>query len=138
MTSYVFVRRSNNFYPCLPAFLQTMCTPSGNTGNAKSSKIPRNTKHSIYKKTTVKSTFATNRFITQMCFHNPNLLDTSFHCFIQMKFIHFTFCLRQFFCIAFQNHGTRVRQCINRMSHSINQTGFIKRYLDSEFYSNIL
>ena len=53
---------------------------------------------------------------------------------IQCKFFHQSFFFCQIFCKLFQDHFPRVRKCVNRMTHTINQTCPVK----SLFVQNLI
>ena len=105
-----------------------MGTPSGNTGDCKNRciKLLRDPQHRIYK-STVEIHIGTDRF-EQMTFSGDCFACQTLYSLIQLIFFLQSFFLRKPLCIGFQNHFTRVGQCIDCMAHTIDETGFVKYF----------
>ena len=114
-----------------------MCAPTRNTSCCKkrSIKLTRNIKKAV-KKSAVKIDICGNALI-DFTLSADNLRSQSFNSLIKIKFIIVTFGKRKLFNSTFKNYLTRVRNCINCVSHTIDKTFFIKNLLVKELFKII-
>ena len=125
MMSHIFICRTDNLAR-IEDFLKTMCAPSRNTCNCENwcKQLFGDSKHSIYE-TTVKVYVCADIFEKSPLFHDHSSCQT-FYQFVKGKFFHHSLLLCKVSGKTFQDYFTRIRKCINSMSHTIDQTGMIE------------
>lgn len=114
-------------------FLKSMCAPTCNSGCSEHRciKLTRNVKHTV-KQTAVKIDIGRNTFINLTLFAD-NLRSKSFYSLIKFKVLIIAFCFCKFLNCALKNNLTRVRNCINSVTHTIDKTHSVECLLFEYF-----
>ena len=130
---YILVRRTDDL-ALIYELLNPVCRPACDTGNRKdrSKHLRRNAEHRIYK-SAVKVDIAADRLM-QVLAAGQELGRQLFYLRIEHELFCESLFLRQAARVLLQNDGTRIVQCVDGVSHSIDQPALVKRLFVDDFF----